>query len=65
MRVELSSIVINSHVDQGLVDETCNLDIVWCLDELDTRESTSGNETGAVTGLGAPGNFLAFSVADG
>jgi hypothetical protein len=65
VRVELSSIVIGSQVDQGLVDETCNLDIVWCLDELDTRESTSGNETGAVARLGAPGNFLAFSITDG
>jgi hypothetical protein len=41
------------------------LDIVWCLDELDTYRSTSGNETGAVARLGAPGNFLAFNIADG
>lgn len=65
MWVELSTIVVVSDVDQGLVDVTCKLDIVRCLDNLDTRESTGGNETGAVARLAAPGNFLAFSVADG
>jgi len=65
MRVKLSSVVISSYVDLGLVDKACNLDIVRCPDKLDTLESTGGNETGAVARLAAPGNFLAFSVTDG
>jgi len=64
VRVELSSIVTGSKVDLGLIDKTSNLNIVWSLDDLHALESTLGNETGAVAGLGTPGNFLAFSVAD-
>jgi len=63
--IELSSIVIGGHVNEGLVDETDNLDVVWGLHELNTLEGTSGDEASAVTGLGAPGNILMFRLTDG
>jgi hypothetical protein len=65
MGVELPSIVIGRDVNEGLVDETDDLDVVWGLHELNTLEGTSGDFTSAVTGLGAPGNFPMFRLTDG
>lgn len=65
MGVEFSSIVIGSHVDLGLVNETSKLDVVGCPDDLDTSESPGRNETSPMAGFAAPGNFLAFRVTDG
>lgn len=65
MWVKLSSIIINGHVDQCLVDETDKLTIIWGVDDLNTHKSTVGNDTGTVAVFGTPGNFFAFSVADG
>jgi hypothetical protein len=63
--VKLSSEVIGLEVDEGLVDKTDDLDVVWGPHELETRKCTSGDETRAMTGLGAPGDFLMFRLTDG
>ena len=65
MRVKLSSEVIGLEVDAPLVDETDDLDVVGSLHELNTPKHASGDETGAVAGLGTPGNFRLFRVGDG
>jgi len=65
MRVKLSSEVIRGEVNEGLVDETDNLDVVGGLHELNTLKSARGDETTTVTRLGAPGDFLLFRVSNG
>jgi len=64
VRVEFSSKVIGLDVDEGLVNETDDLDVVWGLHKLNTLEGTSGDETRAMTRLGTPGNFLMFRLTD-
>jgi len=63
--VEFSSVVVGTEVDEPLVDETDDLNVVGGLHELDTLEGTSGDETRSMTGLGAPGDFFVFRLADG
>ena len=63
--VELSSIVVSGEVDEGLVDETNDLDVVRSLHKLNTLKSAGGDETSAVTGLSAPGDFLLFRFSNG
>ena len=65
MRVELSSKVIILEVDEVLSDETDDLEVVRGPHKLNTLEGISGDETSAVTGLGAPGDFLPFRLTDG
>ena len=65
MGVELSSKVIRREVDEGLVDETDNLDVVRGPHELNTLKGISGDEASAVTGLRAPRDFLLFRLTDG
>jgi len=62
--VHLSSPVTLENVDEGLVNETNSLNVVRGPHPLDTLEGACGNETSAVTGLGAPGNHLALNVSD-
>lgn len=64
MRVEFSSIVISSQVDQNLVDETGPLDIFAGNEHLDTGEGTGRDETSTVARLGAPGYFNGFGVTN-
>jgi len=63
--VELSSKVISLEVDEGLVNKTDDLDVVWRLHKLNTPKGTSGDETRAMTRLGAPRDFLLFRLTDG
>ena len=63
--IELSAGVVRQKVDFGLVEHTGNQEVVWGLYKLDTLEGTSGYETSAVTGLGTPGNFGPFRIANG
>jgi len=56
--VHFTSRVIGGVVDLGLVDETSYLDVVLGLHELNTSQGTLGDDTGAVVGLGAPGDRL-------
>jgi len=65
MGVKLSSGVIGLEVDEGLVDETNDLEIVRSPHELDTLKGGLGNQTSTMTGLGAPGDFFSFRVTDG
>lgn len=64
MRVHLSSSIIRSHVDEGLVDVAGNLDVVGGPHELSAGDSTCRNDTSAMAGLGAPCDGLTLSVAD-
>ena len=64
VRVEFSSIVISSQVDQGLLDVTGNLNVLAGNEHLDTSEGTGRDETSAVASLGAPGDFYGFGVTD-
>jgi len=65
VRVQLSSIVIRLEVNEGLIDETDDLDVVWGLHELNTLESASGDKTRAMARFGTPGDCLMFSLTDG
>jgi len=65
MGIELSSEVIRLEVDESLVDKTDDLDVVRGPHELNTLKGTSGDETRAMTGLSAPGDFLMFRLTDG
>ena len=58
MGVHLTSRVIGSEVDLVLVNETGDLDVGRGLDELNTSQSTLGDDTGAIVGLGAPSDGL-------
>lgn len=64
VRIHLTSIVALDHVNLRLVDETNNLDVVGGLDELHTGERAFGDETSAVSGLGAPGDHGSFDISD-
>jgi len=64
MGVHLTSVITIDHVDLGLVDKADDLDVVGGLHELNTLQCAFGNETGAVTWLGAPGDHFTFDVAD-
>jgi len=65
MGVQLSSSIIGHEVDEGLVDETNDLEVVRSPHKLNTLEGASGDETSTVTGLGAPGDFQRFRVGYG
>jgi hypothetical protein len=62
--VHLSSTVIGLHVDLGLIDVADDLNVVGSLHELDTGKGTSGDQTSATTGLGAPCDGLSLGVAN-
>ena len=51
-------------VDEGLVDESDDLDVIWCFHKLDTFEGAGWDEAGAAAWFCAPGDFLAFCVGD-
>lgn len=65
MRIEFSSVVIGSQVDQSLVDETGPLDILAGDEHLDTSKGTRWDETSTVARLGAPGDFIGLGVTNG
>ena len=63
--VKFSSVVIRGQVKHGLVEEGDDLEVRRGLEELDTGDSTGGDQASAVAGLGAPCDFLTFGVTDG
>jgi len=65
VRIKLSSTIVGIDVDHLLIDETDNLDVSGSRQPLYTGDGTSGDDTGAVTGLGAPCDLGSFRVADG
>ena len=65
MGVELSSTVVRLNVDLGLVDEADDLEVAGGLHVLDTGKGTSGDDAGALAGLGAPGDLETLGVSDG
>ena len=62
--VELASLVATGNVDLGEVTLAGDLDVLGGLHKVDTFESALGHHAGAVSGLGAVGHHLAFSIAD-
>jgi len=64
VRVEFSSRVRSSNVDEGLVNVSGDLDVVGGLDPGKTGEGTSWDQTGTVAWLGAPSNTFTFDVTD-
>jgi hypothetical protein len=62
--VEFSSRVVRGNVNETLVDETSDLDVVGGLQELDTGQSTSGDDTSTIAGLCAPGDGFTLGVTD-
>lgn len=62
--VELSSGVGGVNVDEVLLDEASDLDVVGGLHELETGDGTLGDDTGTISGLGAPGDTLTLDVTD-
>jgi hypothetical protein len=64
MGVHFTSKILGVDVDLFLNDVTSDLDVVGSLDELDTGQSALGDEAGAVTGPGAPGDGLAFDITN-
>lgn len=64
MRVEFSSIITFLHVDLSEVTNTSDLDVVLGLDEMHALQSSIRNNTGSVTALRAPCNFLSFCLSD-
>lgn len=64
MRVKLSTEVIRGQVDLGLVNESNNLEVRLGLDELETSDGTSRNETGTTSRLGAPCNLLVLGITN-
>ena len=64
MRVHLSSRVVGGEVGLCLVDKADDLNVVWGSHELNTLESTTGDETSAMTLLGTPRDGLVLGLTD-
>jgi hypothetical protein len=62
--IELSSGITSGNVDEGLVDVASDLNVVGCLQELDTSESALGDDTSTVAWLRAPCDTLTLDVTD-
>jgi len=62
--VELASFVAVGDVDLGEVTLAGDLDVLGGLHEVDAFEGALGHHAGAVAGLGAVGDHLAFGIAD-
>ena len=65
MGIKLSSAIVGSHVDLGLVNKANDLEIVRGLHELKTGDGTCGDDTSTTALLGAPSDLFALGVADG
>jgi len=64
VRVEFTSRVISSDVDELLLDEAGDLDVVGSLHELETSDGTLGDDTGTIARLCAPSDTLTLDVTD-
>jgi hypothetical protein len=62
--IEFTTKIVRLDVDQGLIDETNNLDVIRSPHELHTLEGTSGDNTSSEFGVGAPCDFLSLSVSN-
>lgn len=65
MRVELPSLVALRDVDLRQIADTCDLDVVRCLYEVNALQRAVRNGTCTATRLGAPGDLFTLGVADG
>ena len=64
MVVEFAAVVAAADVDLGEVTLAGDLDILGSLHEVDAFESALGHHAGAVAGLRAVGDHLAFVIAN-
>jgi len=64
MGVHLSSSIISSHVDEGLVDVAGDLNVCRGPHELNTSDGTGGDGSGPMRRVRAPGNGRGFCVTD-
>ena len=64
MVVEFASLVAGGDINLGEVTLAGDLDVLRGLHEVDACESTFGHHAGAVAGLRAVGDHLAFAIAD-
>lgn len=62
--IEFSSGIIGSEVNEGLVDVSGDLDVIWRLDELNASECALGNGTSAMGRFCAPGDALSLHVTN-
>lgn len=62
--VELTSPVASLQVQHRLIEEREDLEVRRGAQELHTLDGTGRDETGAATGLGAPGDLLALRISD-
>jgi hypothetical protein len=51
-------------VDLGKVTNTGDLDIIGCLNEMDSLQGTVGDGASTTTGLGTPSNLFALCITD-
>lgn len=65
MRVKFASVVTEGKVDLGLINVTGELDVLAGDEHLHGLKGTGWNKTGAVTRLGAPGDFVGLGVTNG
>lgn len=63
VRVELTTRIALCDVELGKVTASRHLDVTVGLDEMRTSHRTVRDQSGAVAGLGAPGDLFAFRVA--
>lgn len=64
MGIKFTSKVPRIDVNVPLIDKANVLNVVRIIENLKAREGTGRNYPGAMARLGAPGDFLAFSVGD-
>jgi len=65
MGVELASLIAAWDVDVGKLALTSPLDIIGCLDKVNTSESTVGDETTATARSSAPCDLVTLGIANG
>lgn len=64
MGVHLSTEVVGKDAEGRLVNESDGLNVVRGLHPLDTLQSTSGDQTRSVAGLGAVSNHFSFDASN-
>lgn len=64
VRIQFASLITGCEADLGLVNVTNDLNVILGIQPLHTSDSTSRDNTSAVTGLGAPSNFTGLTLAN-
>jgi len=64
MRVELTTSITGRDIDLGKVADTSDLDIIRCLDKVNTLQGSVGNSASSTARLGAPRDFDTLGVTN-